>query len=182
MRKSKLGPSEATWRRWQEQSGDSWALCGPGSGGFHAGAEELMGWRQGSSFQMVLPQNQGSTQKAGIGGVTKGGAGAGDPASPWQLQSDRFPTVSLCDPNQYCGPTRPSPHTRPTQTPGCPSVTEMPLPFPDPLSPGSLRPHGCSSASVRPDSKTIFPASAGFCPASLSLSVSPPPPAHYYSS
>ena len=76
MRKSKLGPSEANWRGWQEQSGDSGVLCGPGSGGIHAGAEELMGWRQGSSFQMVLPQIQGSTQKAGIGGVTKGGAGA----------------------------------------------------------------------------------------------------------
>ena len=67
-------------------------------------------------------------------------------------------------------PPGPAPHSAHSETPGCPSVTEMPLPFPDPLSPGSLRPHGCSSASVRSDSKTIFPASAGFCPSSLSLS------------
>lgn len=51
------------------------ALCGPGSGGIHAGAEELMRWRQGSSFQMVLPKIQGFYTKDWNWGSDEGQGG-----------------------------------------------------------------------------------------------------------
>lgn len=69
MRKSKLEPSEATWRGGRSKVGTP-GLSAAGSGGIQAGAEELI-----SSFQMLLPQIQRVLSKAGIGGVTKGRGG-----------------------------------------------------------------------------------------------------------